>query len=250
MIDVLHQGREFWVINKPADISCHPTKTHLYSSLAGQISLLLGHGAPIHFINRLDRETSGLVALGMSVEWANRLRSLWSGPWVSKEYVAIVHGVVDPSGVVDAPVGPYDQSLVYIKDQVREDGKPARTRYWRVATWERDGRAFSLVRLRLDTGRKHQIRIHMDWLGHPVVGDKLYGVDEEVYLRFVRGELSDDQRRALLTPHQALHAWRLSLYIGSRAYCFEAPPESWFMEFLPQGFDFQGLWRPEEEAYG
>ena len=211
--------------------------------------MLLGPDAPIHFINRLDRETSGLVALGMSVESANQLRKLWSGNRVAKEYMAIVYGEIAPTGIVDAPLGPFEQSLVYIKDQVRQDGKPARTRYWRVTSWERDGRVYSLIRVRLDTGRKHQIRIHMDWLGHPVVGDKLYGVDENVYLRFVRGELSDEERVGLRTPHQALHAWRLDLLVGARQYHFEAPPEAWFLDFLPREFDFQGDWRRGDKRW-
>lgn len=235
------------VVNKPADLVCHPTKTDAYSSLAARVQLAIGRRTPLHFVNRLDRETSGLVVIARDVATANRLRRIW-GTSVRKEYIAILDGKIDASGRVEAPIGPYEKSLVYIKDQVREDGKPAITEYTRLLEFRREGRDYSLARLRLGTGRKHQIRIHMDWLGRPVVGDKLYGVDESTYLRFVRGELDDRERKALRLPHHALHAWRLCFRLDCQEFRFEIPPERWFLDFLPETFDIFS-WR-ESRALG
>jgi 23S rRNA pseudouridine1911/1915/1917 synthase len=121
-------------------------------------------------------------------------------------------------------------SPVAIKDRVREDGSSARTEFGVIARWESSGISFSWLRVFPRTGRKHQIRIHLAHVGHPLVGDKLYGGDPSLYLDFIRGALAESQWKELLLPFHALHARSLSI----RNRQFVAPAEPWFINFLPQ----------------
>lgn len=232
LFPVVHEDDELLVINKPADLVCHPTKGDAWSSLIGRVRLYLGPDGRGQLVNRLDRETSGLVLVAKTAAAASELRKLWERREVEKHYLAIVHGHLrEPEGVIDAPLGKDTQSVVVIKDTVRPDGAPARTAYKLLHTFTRPSGPFSLLRVSPLTGRKHQIRIHMAHLGHPLVGDKLYGGDERIYLAFVEKRLTDDQRQRLLLPNHALHAAELKFsWHGERRH-FRAEPEPWFREF-------------------
>ncbi len=220
------------VVNKPADLVCHPTKGDAYSSLISRARLYLGNATP-HLINRLDRETSGIVIIAKQLEIARQLRRIWEQRRVEKTYLAIVHGALEPwDGVFDWPTGKDVQSQVAIKDCVRPDGAPSRTVYRVERVFQRNGEPFSLVELKPETGRKHQIRIHLAQAGHPIVGDKLYGGDEQLYLSFVTGKLTDEQRARLILPNQALHARRVAFEWNGSQKIFACDPESWFVDFL------------------
>ena len=131
LFDIIHEDDELLVINKPADLVCHPTKGDEYSSLISRVRLHLGADSKPHLVNRLDRETSGVTMVGKTAAVAGELGKLWESRTVQKEYVAIVHGHVrDEHGLIDAALGKDEQSIVAIKDCVREDGNPSQTEYW------------------------------------------------------------------------------------------------------------------------
>lgn len=230
---VVFEDPDLLVVNKPAGLVCHPTKGDPASSLIGRVRLYLGPAGVPQLINRLDRETSGLVVVAKNAPAARELRRLWESRLVTKKYLAIVHGVpTSRAGEVDAPLGRDPASPVAIKDCVRPDGAPARTRWRLRRAWRRAEGEFSLLEVEPLTGRKHQIRIHLAHLGHPVVGDKIYGGDERLYLDFVTGRLTVAQRARLLLPFHALHAAELVFTWRGRDWHFRAPPEPWFNDFL------------------
>ena len=230
-IETIFEDESLLVINKPAGLVCHPTKGDEYSSLISRIRLYLGAGSSPHLINRLDRETSGLVLVARHAEAAAHLRKLWETRQVAKEYLAIVHGRV-PFGktIVNAPIGPDIDSAVAIKDAGVETGAPAETHVFPLRHLRYENQELSLLRVMILTGRKHQIRIHLAHLGHPVIGDKLYGGDENIYLRFALGTITEEDWRGLITRNQALHAFRLTIPWFGTQRTFTCAAESWFQK--------------------
>jgi 23S rRNA pseudouridine1911/1915/1917 synthase len=266
VLNVLHEDPDLLVVNKPAGLVCHPTKGDEFSSLISRVRLYLKPSTlnlqpSTHLVNRLDRETSGVVIIAKNSETAGELGKIWETRAVQKEYLAIVHGRVrDDHGLIDAPLGRDERSRVAIKDCVHPDGAPAQTEYWverrfnrprsrpRQSEFEDDGRereACSEFRLQADqpltcsllrviprTGRKHQIRIHLARLGHPIVGDKLYGGDEDLYLALVENRLTDEQRARLIFENQALHARAVRFTWRGQPREFSCAPEPWFKTFV------------------
>lgn len=235
LFKVVVEDEDFLVINKPAGLVCHPTKGDEYSSLISRVRLYLGADSTPHLINRLDRETSGIVIIAKRDEAAIHLRRLWESRAIEKQYLAIVHGTF-PAGktAIRAPLGKDLASAVAIKDTVVQSGVEAETHAVLAGHFERGGRPFSLVRVLLLTGRKHQIRIHLAHIGYPIVGDKLYGGDENLYLAFVTDSLTEEQKKRLITENHALHAARVTIPWFGAMRTFSCAPESEFTNLLPQ----------------
>ncbi len=172
-LDIRYEDEQLMVINKPAGLTVHPTMGYWEHTLAnGVMHYWQQHQIFRKFrpVNRLDRNTSGLVMVAKNPWIHQRMSDLPSQQWV-KKYIAIVHGSwkFEPSGTIRLPIANKKDSI--IEREVRHDGKEA------VTHWELAGRTehYSMLRLTLETGRTHQIRVHLSHIGHPLAGDDLYG---------------------------------------------------------------------------
>ncbi len=191
-VDVVYQDGDLLVLNKAAGVAVHPSPGHHADTLGNFLTdYYKKQGIPFVFrpVNRLDRGTSGLMAAARHAHAQELLKGQLHTGSFRRVYLAVCQGVPDrEEGTVEEPIGRADGSV--LRRQVRAGGARAVTHY-RVLS-ARGGR--SLVRLELETGRTHQIRVHMAWLGCPLVGDFLYGVEDKA-----------------LIGRTALHSWQLSV---------------------------------------
>ena len=203
---VLEDDEEVLAINKPGDVVCHPSKAGPWSSLAGAAKA--GRGLEkAHLVFRLDRETSGVVLFAKTERAASRLQKAMQARRIRKTYLAVLVGELGEAVAVDQPLGDDERSPVFVKTGVRPDGKPARTFFRPLVV----SGGFTLAEVRIETGRKHQISAHAQWLGHWVVGDKIYGPDARCYLEFIDRGWTPALADRLLLERQALHCARIEL---------------------------------------
>ena len=215
---LIYEDGRILALNKPGDVVCHPSKHGPWSSLVGAAREHFGLERA-HLVFRLDRETSGVVVLAKEARMASVLQTAMQEGRVGKSYLAILAGVLGAPITVDQPLGVDTASPVFMKSAVRADGQPSVTRFEPLSICG----GFTLARVVTETGRKHQIRAHAQWLGHSVVGDKIYGPDARLYIEFVDGGWTPALARQLLLPRQALHCARIDLRKAGQPFVFEAP---------------------------
>lgn len=216
---------DFMVVEKPPFLLVHPTKPSSARTLWGELKLLLAfeiaNGGQVSIVNRLDRETSGLVLVAKNAATARRFGLLMQEQRVAKEYLAIVWGWPEwETNLVDAPLarqGAHMRSAIWLKQMIHPEGAPARTEFRVEQRFTRNnGERFSIIRAFPRTGRTHQIRVHLASLGHAIVGDKIYGPDEKLYLEFIETGWTPELERRLLLPRHALHSAALEIEGGER----------------------------------
>ena len=219
---ILYEDERIAVVDKPGLIVCHPSKRGPWSSLVGAARECLGLST-IHLVFRLDRETSGVVLLAKDRATAGKLQKAAQRRLIGKTYLAILDGELGAAVTVDQPLGPDPESCVTIRSKVVVAGLPgAQSAVTHFEPLARGG-GFTLVRVRPETGRKHQIRAHALWLGHAVVGDKLYGPDERLYLEFAQHGWTERHAARLPLPRQALHCSEIDLRPAHEEHVFHAP---------------------------
>lgn len=192
-LDIRYEDDFLVIVNKPAGQLVHPTTKEAHGTLGNALlAWYARHGEhhAFHPVHRLDRDTSGLVLIAKEPQVQYQLTTGRDGKKAfTREYLALIEGTLTPaSGLIDAPIARALPSIILRKVAPPPAGKEARTHYETVRT---NGK-LSLLHLMLDTGRTHQIRVHLAHLGHPLLGDDLYGGS------------------CTLLSRQALHAWRLS----------------------------------------
>lgn len=182
-LDIIYEDRDILIINKQPGIVVHPTKGHPYGTLANGIMnhmLKKGESYKIRFINRLDMNTSGLVVVGKNSHSQDAFAKQADQGQVKKLYRAIVKGNLDQDqATIDLPIG--RPELTDIRRAVMDEGYPSITHYQVLERFDGD-QAYTMVRIQLETGRTHQIRVHFTHIGHPIAGDDLYDLPIEGFM--------------------------------------------------------------------
>ena len=208
-LNIVHEDEDILVINKPPHLPIQPSRGHYENTLGnGVVAYYQAQGIPFVYrcVNRLDRNTSGLVIIAKNMASSAILYEEMKERRIHRTYFTLVHGRPDiPGGTIDLPIARKTPSLME-RCVDPENGQRAVTHFTELS-WQESNNTTALS-VCLETGRTHQIRVHMSYAGHPVVGDSLYGIP------------SDD-----LIDRQALHSWKLEFMhpISRKDLYFEAP---------------------------
>ncbi len=221
-LDLLYEDDQLLIINKPAGMVVHPSAGHDTGTL---VHALLAH-CPLSsiggvqrpgIVHRLDKDTSGAIAVAKTDFAHQHLQQQLQAKTARRDYLGVVYGTPKTdSGTIDLPLGrhPIDRQKNTIVP-VEKGGRSAVT-HWQI---EERLRSFTLMRFRLETGRTHQIRVHANKMGHPIVGDPVYGTGRSIGVNL---------------PGQALHAWKLQLIhpVTSELVSVTAPIPAYFLTLL------------------
>lgn len=227
---IVFEDARLLVVNKPGDVVCHPSKAGPWSSLVGALREYTGLPT-VHLVFRLDRETSGVVVLAKDAAMASKLQVAMQRRQIGKAYLAVLTGELAGAVTVDQPLGDDLSSPVFMKSAVVAAEEAGAQRAVTHFSPQRAHGGFTLARVVTETGRKHQIRAHAQWLGHSLVGDKIYGPDARLYLDFIDHGWTDALAARLLLPRQALHCAEIDLRVAGLDRVFTAPLAADLREF-------------------
>ena len=221
-LEIVFENNDFLVVSKDAGINTHPTPSYAgrFGSMVNQLVAQVknfdreaGEDRP-WIVHRLDKETSGLLLVAKNDMTLRKLQKLIHDHEVEKTYLALVIGEPkNHTGTIKSVIGrdPNNRTKMTIKNPI--EWREAVTHYTVSEIFEYEGKKLSLVEVTLETGRTHQIRVHMANIGHPVLGDKTYGIESE----------NEWAKKHLWLERQFLHAWKLHFILENNVWEFEAP---------------------------
>jgi 23S rRNA pseudouridine1911/1915/1917 synthase len=208
---IVEEDDDLLVINKPGWLVCHPSKNGPFSSLVGVVREVTG-ASKLHLVARLDRETSGLILFAKRSAVARKFQMAVQNRTVEKTYLALLEGEMEAAQTVSAAIARRRGGPVIVKSEVSADrtAKDATTGFFPLL--RRAG--YTLCRIEPITGRKHQIRVHAEHLRFPIVGDKIYGPDETLYIEFIEHGWTQRLEAALPMRRQALHCFAYNFHFS------------------------------------
>jgi len=236
---VIDESPDWIVVDKAAPLIVHPANRKPEPTLLGGLEQLLAYeiqnGGHLGIITRLDRETSGLVLVAKTLAAARELGWIFERREAKKEYLAIVRGWPgEDSWECDEPIrraGELGPATIWVKQVTHPLGRVCRTRFLVEQRFLRNNQQFSQIRCFPETGRMHQIRVHLACCGHPIVGDKLYSGDGAEYLEWMVTGWTPKLEGQLLLPRHALHAAVLEIGWHGRLLRWQAPLPQDLAEF-------------------
>jgi len=237
---VIDESSDWIIVDKAAPLIVHPANRKPEPTLLGGLEQLLAFeiqtGGQLGIITRLDRETSGLVLVAKTLAAARELGWIFERREANKDYLAVVQGwPEDDSWVCDEPLiraGELGPTPIWVRQVVNPRGRACRTQFVIIRRFSRENKRFSLIRCFPETGRMHQIRVHLACCGHPLVGDKLYSGDGSEYLKWMATGWTPELERHLLLPRHALHAAGLELSWLGKWLRWQAPLPQDLAEFI------------------
>jgi len=227
--EVVYQDDSILALNKPGGLPVHPSARYVRNTLTAKMSEQLGPDHGWEMAHRLDRETSGVMLFGRQGSSATQLKRAFFRRKITKHYLALVHGEMKEPRWIDLPLGPAVMSKIRIKVGPRpldDGGQVAQTFVVPHREYRFRGRIITLVSAFPKTGRTHQIRAHLAAVGHGVLGDKLYGLEERRFLEVVEeGRPVEELEAELGISRHALHAYRIQFSHpnNDKTMCIRAP---------------------------
>lgn len=235
--ETIYEDDELLVINKPCDIPCHPGGIYFKNTLWYILKHKYEYFA---LVNRLDRETSGVMLIAKTRESAKFYFNNMMQRNIQKEYLVLVHGKfpteLDAKGWIKKDTeSVIRKKRLFIKDDNAAPpldiiSPPDDKQFCHShLSLIKHKKGISLIKADIKTGRTHQIRATLNSLGYPVVGDKIYGLNEDYFFKFINDELTEEEWNSLILKNQALHSWKTTLpMMDGSTKSFEAvPPTSW-----------------------
>lgn len=243
---ILDETEDYIVVDKPAPLQIHPGSLHgaptLWHGLKDLLAYEIANGGQVSIINRLDRETSGTVLIAKNLPTARRFGIAMQERRIHKTYHAIVHGWPAWDSLdLHAPIlrqGEVTPSAIWVRQAVHREGAPCQTTFQTLQRVHHPRLGpLALIQAEPVTGRMHQIRVHLSHLGHPILGDKIYGLDERCYLEFIDTGWTPALEARLHSSRQALHSHSLEIQcpgLTARWSCpLPASLQAWLSEATP-----------------